>query len=44
LRVVAANAAARGFYRRHGWREDRRYPHERHGFDMVDRSKELASG
>ena len=42
LRVVAENAAARAFYARRGWREDRRYPHERHGFDMVDMSKELS--
>jgi len=44
LRVVAENAAARGFYARHGWREDRRYRHESHGFDMVDMSKELGPG
>jgi len=44
LRVAAENAAARGFYVRHGWREDRRYPHEKHGFDMVDMSKELGPG
>jgi ribosomal protein S18 acetylase RimI-like enzyme len=44
LRVVAENAAARGFYARHGWREGRRYPHEEHGFEMVDMSKELGPG
>ena len=44
LRVVAENTAAREFYVRHGWREDHRHPHERHGFDMVDMSKELGRG
>jgi GNAT superfamily N-acetyltransferase len=44
LRVVAENTAARDFYARHGWREGRRYPHERLGFDMVDMSKKLRSG
>ena len=44
LRVVAENAAARRFYARHGWQEDRRYPHEKHGFDMVDMSKGLEPG
>ena len=44
LRVVAENTAATEFYVRHGWREDHRYPHERHGFDMVDMSKELGPG
>jgi len=44
LRVVAENTTARGFYARSGWREDRRYPHERLGFDMVDMSKELRPG
>ena len=44
LRVAAENTAAREFDVRHGWREDHRHPHERHGFDMVDMSKELARG
>ena len=41
LRVVAENKRAIAFYRRHGWSEDRRYPHEINCFDMVDMSKQL---
>lgn len=41
LRVVAENARARRFYARHGWRETRLYPHERHGYLMVDLHKDL---
>ena len=41
LRVVAENGPALRFYARHGWREARRYPHERHGFPMVDMHKRL---
>lgn len=42
LRVVAANLSAQQFYAKHGWREDRRYSHEAHGFSMVEMIKALA--
>ena len=42
LRVVAENASALRFYADRGWREDRRYPHEVQGFDMVDMVKAVA--
>ena len=41
LRVVAENTAAQRFYARHGWSEDRRYPHEIHGFEMVEMAERL---
>lgn len=41
LRVVAENLSALHFYARHGWREDRCYPHETHSFAMVEMSKAL---
>ncbi len=41
LRVVAGNLAARQFYAKHGWNEDRRYPHEVHGFEMMEMTKAL---
>ena len=41
LRVVAENGPALRFYARHGWQEAQRYPHERHGFPMVDMHKRL---
>ena len=43
LRVVAENVAAILFYAAHGWREERRYPHEKHGFEMVEMIKDLDS-
>lgn len=36
LRVFAENIPARRFYESHGWKENRRYPHERLGHDMID--------
>ena len=44
LRVVAGNLFARQFYASHGWREDGRYPHETHGFEMVEMTKALGQG
>ena len=41
LRVVAENVAAILFYTAHGWREERRYPHERYGFDVAEMIKYL---
>jgi GNAT superfamily N-acetyltransferase len=43
LRVVAENTNALGFYAHHGWRLDRRYPHERHGFEMVEMVKAVSA-
>jgi len=40
-RVFADNAAARGFYRRQGWSENRQYPHEKLGHMMVEYVKDL---
>ena len=43
LRVVATNTRAQAFYTRNGWREVRRYPHERFpAIEMVDFEKPLA--
>ncbi|MEM9168965.1 MAG: GNAT family N-acetyltransferase [Pseudomonadota bacterium] len=42
LRVVTANTDARRFYRRAGWVETRRYPHERDGHMMTDMEKRLS--
>jgi ribosomal protein S18 acetylase RimI-like enzyme len=39
LRVVAENTRALRFYARQGWQADRRYAHERNGFDMIDMIK-----
>jgi len=39
LRVVADNKRARHFYRTHGWRETRTYPHERDGHLMINMEK-----
>jgi GNAT superfamily N-acetyltransferase len=39
LRVVAENTRALQFYARQGWQADRRYAHERDGFDMIDMIK-----
>ncbi len=41
LRVFADNAAARGFYKRQGWRENRQYPHEKLGHMMIEYVKDL---
>ncbi len=41
LRVFADNAAARGFYKRQGWRENRQYPHEKLGHMMIEHVKDL---
>jgi GNAT superfamily N-acetyltransferase len=39
LRVVAANAEARLFYRAQGWSETTPYTHEAWGFEMIDMIK-----
>jgi len=39
LRVVQSNAAAIEFYRRHGWRIARAFPHERFPITMVEMFK-----
>ncbi len=44
LRVVAENLTARQFYAGQGWREDGGYPHEAHGFAMIEMSKALQPG
>lgn len=36
LRVFTENILARRFYESHGWKENRRYPHERLGHGMID--------
>jgi GNAT superfamily N-acetyltransferase len=41
LRLVSENVHAIRFYARHGWNEDRRYPHEINGFEMVEMTKRL---
>ncbi len=41
LRVVRENEAAIRFYLRHGWQEEKRYPHELWGFEMVNMFKHL---
>ena len=42
LRVVADNTGALRFYAHHGWRLDRRYPHERHAFEMIELVKTVS--
>lgn len=44
LRVVAENTRALQFYAHHGWREDRRYLHEKQGFRMVEMIKAVPPG
>ena len=44
LRVIAENTGARCFYARQGWSEAETYPHERWGFEMVDRIKRVTGG
>jgi ribosomal protein S18 acetylase RimI-like enzyme len=39
LRVVQSNASAIEFYRRHGWRSAREFPHERFPIMMLEMSK-----
>ena len=41
LRVVQSNAAAIEFYRRHGWRIARAFPHERFSITMVEMFKPI---
>jgi|SRR5215471_3219769 ribosomal protein S18 acetylase RimI-like enzyme len=41
LRVVQSNARAIEFYRRHGWRIDRAFPHERFPITMVEMFKAI---
>jgi GNAT superfamily N-acetyltransferase len=43
LRVVFENVPALHFYGRHGWTEDRRYPHEINGFEMVEMTKPVGT-
>lgn len=42
LRVVAENTAARRFYKRQGWRENRHFPHEKQGHMMIECVKDLS--
>jgi GNAT superfamily N-acetyltransferase len=42
LRVVAANARARGFYGARGWADSVAHPHETFGFAMLEMRKTLA--
>jgi hypothetical protein len=41
LRVVSENLDALRFYETNGWRELKRYPHERWGFEMTDMIKDV---
>ena len=41
LRVVQSNAAAIEFYRRHGWRIARAFPHERFPITMLEMFKTI---
>ncbi len=41
LRVVSENLDAKKFYQKNGWRELKRFPHERWGFDMTDMIKDV---
>jgi len=41
LRVVQSNAQTIKFYRRHGWRIDRAFPHERFPITMVEMFKAI---
>jgi ribosomal protein S18 acetylase RimI-like enzyme len=41
LRVVQSNATAIGFYRRHGWRIARAFPHERFPITMLEMLKPI---
>lgn len=41
LRVVQSNAAAIEFYRRHGWRIARAFPHERFPITMLEMFKPI---
>lgn len=42
LRLVVVNARALRFYSDRGWRENRRYLHERLGLEMVEMTKAVA--
>ena len=42
LRLVSENIRALQFYISHGWREDRRYPHEMYGIEMVEMVKTIS--
>jgi ribosomal protein S18 acetylase RimI-like enzyme len=42
LRCVGENEAALRFYAKQGWREVKRYPHERWGVEMVDMAKHVS--
>jgi ribosomal protein S18 acetylase RimI-like enzyme len=39
LRVVKTNTPAVDFYRRHGWRVQREFPHEKYGHMMLEMTK-----
>jgi ribosomal protein S18 acetylase RimI-like enzyme len=39
LRVVKTNTRAVDFYRRHGWRVQREFPHEKYGHMMLEMTK-----
>ena len=41
LRVIQSNAAATEFYRRHGWRIARAFPHERFPITMLEMLKPI---
>lgn len=41
LRVVQSNAAAIGFYRRHGWQTARTFPHEKFPITMLEMFKSV---
>jgi ribosomal protein S18 acetylase RimI-like enzyme len=39
LRVVMSNTRAVGFYKSHGWRIQREFPHEKFGHSMFEMTK-----